>query len=100
MALAVRTALFEDGRHLADPDVIADLARAHGIDDPGPAAAAAVAADYAEGRRRNVLGSPEFILGDRSYFCPALQIQRTGDVVVINLDTERFEAFIADCFRP
>lgn len=98
VALAVRTALFEEGRDIADPAVLVEIARTHGVAEPGAAAAAAVAADYEEGCARGVRGSPEFYVGDRGYFCPALRIDRTSDLLVVEPDTERFDAFLTDCF--
>jgi predicted DsbA family dithiol-disulfide isomerase len=98
VSLAVRSALFEEGRDVADPAVIADVAAAHGIDRRSADAEQRVAADYEEGRRRGVEGSPEFFLGDRSYFCPGLRIDRTGDDMVIEPDVTRFDAFLEDSF--
>jgi predicted DsbA family dithiol-disulfide isomerase len=98
VSLAVRSALFEDGRDIADPEVLADVASAHGIDRVGEAAARVPVADYEEGRRRGVQGSPEFFLDGRSYFCPGLHIERTGDEMVIEPDVTRFDAFLVDCF--
>jgi len=98
VSLAVRAALFEDGRDIADPEVLADVAAAHGIVRVGAAAERMAAADYEEGRRRGVQGSPDFFLDDRSYFCPGLRIDRSGGELVIEPDVTRFDAFLVDCF--
>jgi predicted DsbA family dithiol-disulfide isomerase len=98
VSLAVRTALFEDGLDVTDPAVLATIGDAHGVGTPGGEARARVAADFEEGQRRGVQGSPEFFLGTRGYFCPGLDIERIGDDLVIAPATERFEAFLDDCF--
>lgn len=98
VSLAVRSALFEDGHDIADPEVLAEVAAAHGIDGVGTAAKHMLAVDYDEGRRRDVQGSPEFFLDGRSYFCPGLRIDRSGDEMVIEPDVTRFDAFLRDCF--
>ncbi len=98
VSLAVRSALFEDGEDIADPEVLAAVAAAHGIDGVGTDAEHMVVVDYDEGRRRGVQGSPEFFLDGRSYFCPGLRIDRIGDEMVIEPDVTRFDAFLVDCF--
>lgn len=100
MALAIRTALFEDGRDIGDPDVLADLARAHGLRGPAASAETAYELDYAEGRRRGVQGSPHFFVDAHDYFCPALQIDRTEGELSITPSPARFEAMLDDCFAP
>jgi predicted DsbA family dithiol-disulfide isomerase len=98
VSLAVRSALFEAGRDITDPAVLGEIAAAHGIDVPVSDATSQVMADYEEGRRRGVEGSPEFYLGDRGYFCPGLRIERRGDEMLIEPDVTRFDAFLAACF--
>lgn len=51
--LAIRDALFEQGRAIGEPDVLAEIAARFDLEVPDPAAArAAVNADFAEGQRR------------------------------------------------
>ena len=73
LSLALRRALFEEGRDVSDPDVLAGLARAFGLDAPDPADDAAVRSDLAEGRERGVVGSPHFFVGGSSYFAPSVE---------------------------
>lgn len=73
-ALDVRDALFERGADISDPAVLAGLADAHGVEAPGDEADPDVQADYAEGQRRGVRGSPDFWVGDDEFFCPALEL--------------------------
>lgn len=99
VSLGVRSALFEEGRNIADPDVLADVAGAHGLDAVDLDARASVEADYEEGRRRGVEGSPEFFLDDHGYFCPGLRIDHAGEQLVIEPDTARFDELLERCFR-
>jgi predicted DsbA family dithiol-disulfide isomerase len=98
VALRLRELLFEEGTDVADPEVLREVARAHGvggpIDDVAP-----VLADHAEGVRRGVVGSPHFFAGDGSYFCPSLDVGRDehGELRVA-VDGPAFERFVAACF--
>ncbi len=94
MSLALRTALFEEGRNVGHPAVLADLAAAHGIHAPTERARAAVESDYEDGRRRGVRGSPHFFVGDRDYFCPALTIERVDDELSIAAAPERLDQML------
>src|SRR5690606_18356529 len=57
-ALAVRVALFEQGRDVSDPGVLADLAHRLDVEEATDADRAAVEADLVAGRERGVVGSP------------------------------------------
>lgn len=96
VSIAVRDALFEDGRPIGDHQVLAQLAARYGLDVPDPdRAREVVAADWDEGRRRGVEGSPHFFVGDESEFCPALRIEkRDGDHLHIERDDARLHAFL------
>jgi len=76
VSLELRSALFEHGRDVGDPDVLADIARTHGIDGYvyQEAPRAEVAADYELGQQLGVKGSPEFRAGGAAFFCPALTL--------------------------
>ncbi len=95
VSLELRAALFERGEDVGDPDVLARLAAAHDLAPPTTEACAAVTADYEDGRRRGVTGSPHFFVGSDGFFCPALDLGRddTGHL------TARFDAdMLADFF--
>lgn len=94
VSLALRDALFEQGRDVADPGVLADVAAACGLAVPS-ADDAAVLADYADGRARGVIGSPHFFAGDRSAFCPLLTIRRTETGWDITEDTSVLDELLA-----
>lgn len=93
--LAIRDALFEQGRAIGDPDVLAEIASGFGLDVPDEATArAAVDADFAEGQRRGVTGSPYFIVDGSPFFCPTLDIDRHGAQLRIDIDDTELNRFI------
>lgn len=93
--LAIRDALFEQGRPIGDPDVLAEIAARFDLEVPDPdAARAAVAADFAEGQRRGVTGSPYFIVDDIPFFCPTLAIERHGEHLRIDIADAELHQFI------
>jgi len=95
VSLAVRRALFEEGHDVADPAVLADLAAAHGL---VPAVSGSAEADWEEGRRRGVIGSPHFFTASGGFFCPALDIARIDGHLRITADETGFASFLDDCF--
>lgn len=94
-AMAVRHALFEEGRDVADPAVLAELAGRLGVRPPTEDEA--VLDDLALGRRRGVVGSPHFFFGEDDAFCPTLDIARIDGHLRITADPAAFEAFVARC---
>jgi predicted DsbA family dithiol-disulfide isomerase len=99
VSLALRTALFEEGRDVADPAELAAIATSAGIDAPGPKAAQAVDADWHEGERRGVIGSPFFFVGGHGFFCPTLNIQRVDGHLRVAVDATGAEVFLDRCFQ-
>lgn len=95
VSLAVRSALFEDGRDVGDLDVLAAIAAEHGLAAPTAEPHPLVEADYAEGQRRGVRGSPDFWVGDDEFFCPALNLARddSGELLA-EFDPQGLEDFI------
>lgn len=99
VSLAVRVALFEEGQDISDSAVLAEVAAEYGI---GPVTGAdndAIEADWNEGKRRNVVGSPHFFLGNHDVFCPTLDITRPNGELHIEIDQPAFDAFIAAVFE-
>ena len=93
--LAIRDALFEQGRAIGDPSVLAEIARGCGLSLADEATArCAVDADLADGRRRGVIGSPHFIVDGRPFFCPILNIERQGAHLRIDIDDGELDRFI------
>ena len=98
VSLALRHALFEEGRDISAPEVLADIAQVHGLERPTAEDRAAVLADWEAGRRRGVQGSPHYFVGDESFFCPALEITHVGARLHIAIDATGFETFVARAF--
>ncbi len=95
VSLALRHALFEQGLNISDAEVLTDIADAHHLTPAHTDDTAASFADWHEGQRRGVQGSPHFFIGDESFFCPTLEITRVGEHLRITSDPTRFEAFLA-----
>lgn len=100
VGIAVRDAVFEDGLDIGSPKVIDVIAARFGLAPlDAEATSAAVHADWDEGRRRGVIGSPHFFTDDGgSWFCPGLRISRddVGNFVVAW--KEGTEAFVERVF--
>ena len=76
VSLALRDALFEDGRDIADPAVLAIIGAAHDVEVPGEELDDVIRQSYAEGQERGVDGSPHFFVAGTSAFCPLLDIKK------------------------
>jgi hypothetical protein len=57
-------------------------------------------ADWDDGRRRGVQGSPHFFVGDRGWFCPALDIDHVDGHLRIVFDRAGFDEFTDRALRP
>jgi predicted DsbA family dithiol-disulfide isomerase len=100
VSFALRDALFEEGRDVSDPDVLAGVANAHGLGHPTPDDSEEVRSDWQEGKSRGVEGSPHFFCGEVEAFCPSLDIakDREGELH-IRRNMEALDSFLAACFR-
>jgi len=92
VSLALRHAIFEEGRDVGDPAVLGTIGAAYGVvllsaED----ALERVRADHDEGIERGVVGSPYFFAGGRGLFCPTLRISKDGDHYRVEWDREAFE---------
>ena len=97
---AIRDALFEQGQAIGDPDVLVGIAARYNLSVPDPATArAAVEADMAEGGRRGVVGSPQFFVDGFPFFCPSLDIERQGEHLHIDIDTNELDRFLHRVFH-
>lgn len=97
-SLAIRRALFEEGRDVSDHDVLSQLREANGVGAPTAADEAAVREDLAEGRRRGVEGSPHFFTADGDFLCPSLSIEKEAGSFDVTFDSDGFERFAAAAF--
>ena len=101
VGISLRDAVFEQGRDIGDPDVVATVAHQFGLtplsaDDTE----AAVRADWNEGKRRGVVGSPHFFTPDGgNWFCPGLAISRDEAGAFVVAWKAGSEAFVDSVFR-
>ena len=102
VSFALRDALFEEGRDISDPVTLDYLAHDLGVVMPDETDRAAVLADWDEGRRRGVLGSPHFFCGATDVFCPSLDISKDSvEGLSVVRDVSRLTAFVEQCLtRP
>ena len=94
VSLALRDALFEEGRNVGDSAVLSSVANEFGLEPPSNDVDARVQADYEEGQRRGVRGSPDFWLGDKEFFCPALTLGHDDDGLTAEFDTDGLGNFL------
>jgi predicted DsbA family dithiol-disulfide isomerase len=94
VSLALREALFEAGRNIGDVAVLRAIAAEQGIAVRSPDAVDAIIADWEEGKRRGVRGSPEFFVKGLGYFCPTLDITRVNGQLRIVPDIDGLTAFL------
>ena len=103
VSLRLRALLFEEGRDIADPGVLAAVAGDWALPfDPSDAEAhrKRALAEHAAGTERGVVGSPHFFTPGGGFFCPALDVGRDDSGHLrIHADPEGFDAFLAVCFR-
>jgi predicted DsbA family dithiol-disulfide isomerase len=97
-SLAVRTALFERGLDVSAPDVLRGLRQEHGVHQPTEADQSAVRADFDEGTRRGVAGSPHFFTAHGDFFCPSLEIVHHDGRLEVSFDADGFQEFISAAF--
>jgi predicted DsbA family dithiol-disulfide isomerase len=99
VSLALRDALFEEGRDISRPEVLASVARSHGLDDGEAADVSEVLTDWHQGESRGVKGSPHFFCGDLESFCPSLIITRDEEGRLhLDRNLEALDAFLEKCF--
>jgi predicted DsbA family dithiol-disulfide isomerase len=94
VSIALRDALFEDGLDISDPTVLSAIATQFGLNPPSNDVDDRVQADYDEGQRRGVRGSPDFWLGDQEFFCPALKLGHDDEGLTAEFDSDGFDAFM------
>lgn len=92
ISLALRDALFEDGRDIGRVEVLTDIADSEGLtlvdgDER-------VRSSWATGVGRGVVGSPHFFAAGGGFFCPALHIERVDGHLRISPDHDAFDAFV------
>lgn len=94
-ALAVRVALFEEGRDVSDPAVLAELAQRLDVEVAGAEDRERIETDLGWGRTRGVVGSPHWFTAGGAFFCPSLEIHHEGDRWDVRFDRVAFDGFLA-----
>lgn len=74
VSLALRVAMFEHGRDIADVGVLREIAASCGVDEPVPVSDNDVIESWLAGKERGVVGSPHFFAAEGNWFCPSLTI--------------------------
>lgn len=98
VSLGLRNALFEEGRDIADIEVLASIARLYDIDGASPEDDEIVRNDWKDGQRRGVEGSPHFFCGGVSAFCPSLDISKDDNGHLhVRADTAGLDHFVSQC---
>ncbi len=100
VGMALRDAIFEHGLDIGDPAVVATIAQRFSLTPlSADATEAAVRADWDEGKRRGVVGSPHFFTADGAdWFCPGLAISRDEAGAFVIAWKEGSEAFVDSVF--
>jgi len=98
VSLALRRALWEEGRDVADPEVLAEIAAAHGVDVDPERDRAGMLAEWEDGRARGVRGSPEFVLDGAAWFCPSLNVRRVDGELLVDVDATTMASFLEAVF--
>jgi len=98
-SLALRDALFEEGRDISDPAVLASVASAHGVGAPDAGDEEAVRTEWHQGESRGVKGSPHFFCAGVEAFCPSLDISKDEEGhLQLSRNMGALDAFLAKCF--
>jgi len=102
VGMALRDAVFEQGLDIGRPEVVQTVADRFDVTPlDGDATEAAVRADWDEGKRRGVVGSPHFFNPDGGgWFCPGLAISRDAAGAFVVAWKEGSEAFVDSVFNP
>jgi predicted DsbA family dithiol-disulfide isomerase len=94
VSLALRDALFEHGRDIADRAVLAEIAAGNGVGEPDDDDRERPVDDWHEGQRRGVVGSPYFFVATGPVFCPTLEITKVDGRLHITTDADAVESFM------
>ena len=100
VGMALRNSVFEQGLDIGRPEVVSAVADRFGLTPlDADATEAAVRADWDEGKRRGVVGSPHFFTpGGGNWFCPGLAISRDDAGAFVVAWKEGSDAFVDSVF--
>ncbi len=101
VSLALRDALFEEGRDIANAAVLGEIASSHKSPVVSAVDHEKVLSDWRTGQARDVKGSPHFFCGELGAFCPSLDISKSDDgQVTVHRDPAALDAFLTACLQP
>ena len=96
VSLAIRDALFEQGRDISDPRVVQEIGARFAVAPLDPrAAVSSVTDDWERGELMGVKGSPHFFVGDRDWFCPSLRVRHDDGGFHVAIADETMRDFYA-----
>jgi predicted DsbA family dithiol-disulfide isomerase len=96
VSLTLRDAVFEDGRDVADPEVLRSIADAFDVTPIDDAAIeASVRDDWERGKALGVRGSPHLFAAGHDWFCPSLDIRHEGGNYEVHFDVDAMHDFYA-----
>ena len=97
LSMALRIALFEEGKDIGDLSVLQSIAQRFGVPfHEGDVQL--VRADLANGQAHGVKGSPHFFCGELDMFCPTLDLTRDQlGHLQVQLMMERLRDFMCSC---
>lgn len=93
VSLELRTALFEEGQDISRREVLNRILAEFAL-TVGAADHEAVLADFREGQRRGVKGSPHFFADGHDAFCPSLDIRQVDGRLDVRPDPQALEDFL------
>lgn len=96
VAMQLRQLVFEHGRDVCDPAVLSEVAERNSVPTLGDVEV--VREEWIAGSLRDVIGSPHFFVDGESLFCPVLDIHRVDGALVVKVDQQVYEVFVARCF--
>jgi predicted DsbA family dithiol-disulfide isomerase len=99
VSMALRDALFEEGRNIARREVLEEIADDYGMVLDGSLGDEGVLDDWRRGRERGVKGSPHFFCHGSEAFCPSLDIESDSHGhLSLRRNADQLSQFLLGCF--
>lgn len=99
VSLAIRDALFEEGRDVASPGVLREVGARFDVEMVSEDEAETIARrDWKRGKERGVQGSPHFFVEGGNWFCPGLDIAHEHGRFDIERSPKQLDAFLQTAF--